>query len=112
LNLSYRPLFEYSCGRSSQIWSIKKSALHAFASDRLKELAQHKTASPVYLANHHPQFAYSAGRVSSIWEVSPAAMKCRMRARTIELSQPKQMHPLYEPPRPVSWCCINQGLET
>ena len=94
------PEFQYSCGRTSQIWRVSSNAMRATASQRVTHLSRHKTAPPDYL-EHRPQFAYSCGRSSQIWTTSKAAMSCRPRPHTASLARPKQTHPDYHPSRQV-----------
>jgi hypothetical protein len=45
----YTSEFEYSCGRTSQIWEVKEGAKKAIASNRTSLLARHKTVPVGYL---------------------------------------------------------------
>ena len=47
--LPHRSEFEYSCGRTSQIWEVKEGAKKAIASNRTSLLARHKTVPVGYL---------------------------------------------------------------
>ena len=44
-----RPEFQYSCGRTSQIWQVSPNAMRARTTDRVSRLARHKTAPAGYL---------------------------------------------------------------
>ena len=95
------PEFQYSCGRTSQIWRVSPLAMKATASQRIGQLSHHKTAPPDYL-DHRSQFEYSCGRSSQIWTTSKPAMSCRPRPHTASLSRPKQTHLDYRPSRQVT----------
>ena len=49
LFIFFRPEFEYSCGRTSQIWLVKDGAKRAVSSCRVSSLARHKTVPHGYL---------------------------------------------------------------
>lgn len=98
---SYRPEFQYSCGRTSQIWEVSPVAMRATPSEHISRLARHKTAPAGYL-EHRPQFEYSCGRSSQIWQTSRTAMTCPPRPHTARLARPKQTHVDYRPSRQVN----------
>lgn len=97
-----RHQFYYGCGRSSQIWTIPLSALHASPSQRIRLLARHKSAPPVFLDQHIPQYYYGCGRSSGIWEFKRRSLTCPTRPHTARLAKPKQLHPEYMACKPVS----------
>ena len=49
LFILFRPEFEYSCGRNSQIWLVRDGAKRAVSSHRVSSLARHKTVPHGYL---------------------------------------------------------------
>ncbi|RUS84875.1 hypothetical protein EGW08_007344 [Elysia chlorotica] len=98
-----RPLWQYSCGRTSALSLVDANAMQGAASDRVQQLAVAKTY-PQHLPNRY-EFMYSCGRVSPIWDVSacsPAAPS-EPRPRTVDLSVHKRPHPLFQPERSVPW---------
>ena len=95
-----RPEFQYSCGRGSQIWKVKKPAIKAVPTERTMQLAKHKM-NP---SGFEPFFMLNCGRSSPIWRPSKAAMSAKLRPRTALLAQPKELPRSYLPPRQVSNC--------
>lgn len=49
------PEFQYSCGRTSQIWQVSPNAMRARTADRISQLARHKTAPAGYLEHRYGQ---------------------------------------------------------
>lgn len=49
------PEFQYSCGRTSQIWQVSPNAMRARTADRISQLARHKTAPAGYLEHRYRQ---------------------------------------------------------
>ncbi|XP_011409976.1 PREDICTED: testicular haploid expressed gene protein-like [Amphimedon queenslandica] len=93
----FTPEFQYSCGRGSQIWKVKKSAMKAVPTERTMQLAKHKM-NP---SGFEPFFMLNCGRSSPIWRPSKAALSAKLRPRTALLAQPKELHKNYLPPRQV-----------
>lgn len=95
-----RPQYFYSAGRSSVIWDVSDPAKQAEASDRLSELAQHKTGHPEF-TNDRSQYVYSCGRESPIWTLSTATQNCGERPRTTTLANYRDYHPNYQGERQI-----------
>ena len=51
----FSPEFQYSCGRTSQIWQVSPNAMRARTTDRISQLARHKTAPAGYLEHRYRQ---------------------------------------------------------
>lgn len=98
---SGRPIWQYSCGRSSVLAEVESGAKSAEATERLKQLAQHKT----YGMNtpHRFEFLYSCGRESPVWSVSGGAKKCDQRPHTTDLAQHKKLHRSFEYDKDIPW---------
>ncbi|XP_005089623.2 testicular haploid expressed gene protein-like [Aplysia californica] len=96
-----RPIWQYSCGRSSALDFVQPTAMSASASERVSQLAQHKTYS-----RHTPnrnEFLYSCGRVSPVWQVADHAQSCEPRPHTVDLAQHKQPHRDFQPHKDIPW---------
>lgn len=96
-----RPIWQYSCGRSSVLWNVDEKALKATASARVDELARHKTF-PQHTANKN-EYMFSCGRSSPIWEVSPNTLKSGASPRVEALAVHKSYPTDIQPERQLPW---------
>ncbi|CAL1530976.1 unnamed protein product [Lymnaea stagnalis] len=96
-----RPLWQYSCGRSSVLCNVDENALKATASARVDELARHKTF-PQHTSNRH-EYMFSCGRSSPIWEVSPSTLKSGASPRVELLAVHKSYPPEFQPEKTLPW---------
>ena len=66
-----RPLYYYSVGRPSMIWSVSEGAQHGSATERVEYLAQHKQLHPAWQADKWVHAAHCQGAeqfsASSSW---------------------------------------------
>jgi len=96
-----RPIWQYSCGRSSALDVVEPAAKSASATERVSQLAQHKTYSRH--TPHRADFLYSCGRVSPIWQVADATLNSQERPHTTDLAQHKRYHKDFQPHKEIPW---------
>ncbi|KAH9513335.1 hypothetical protein Btru_034650 [Bulinus truncatus] len=96
-----RPLWQYSCGRSSALATVDENVLNANASPRMEKLA----ISKIY-PQHYPnrlEFVYSCGRSSPIWAVPNSALNYSASSRVSSLANHKPYHPRFQPEKALPW---------
>jgi len=96
-----RPQWQYSCGRASALGLVEPAAKSASASERVTQLAQHKTYS-----RHTPgraEFLFSCGRQSPIWSVAEGAKTAEERPHTTDLAQHKRPHRDFAGEKDLPW---------
>ncbi|GFO41045.1 testicular haploid expressed protein-like protein [Plakobranchus ocellatus] len=94
-----RPIWQYSCGRTSALSNVDPNAMQGSATERVQQLAMAKTY-PQHTPNRY-EFMYSCGRVSPIWDISASTLAApsEPRPRTVDLATHKNPHPLFQPER-------------
>ena len=98
----------FSCGRSSPIWEVGQPALMARPTERLLQLAQHKTPPQDFIdLMDRPTNSFSCGRSSPIWQVREGARSAGLRPHTARLASAKATHLDYKEPRPVQSAVSN-----
>lgn len=105
---SGRPLFYYSCGRSSMVWELKP--LQQQANVRVQELARSKELHRDHRENRR-EYLYSCGRNTPIWLVGKGAQQAEDRPRTRQLAEPKQPPKEYEGARQIETIIPKSALK-